>query len=356
MKLKIKDNILNIEKYEISERGASSGAKWDLLDWNESSFDTCDAVREDLQKHIFEKRLAEYPDVLYGELKHELQKYTKVPKDNIEIYNGSDEALRDIFTVFVDDDTRVLTYQPSYTQVDIFIKTNTTQYKKEQIHDPLGQHTYDFEICKDHDVVYLINPNNPTGKIIPVEQIKNLLLKNPNTLFVIDEAYYEYSGVTCGELILSHDNIIVTRTFSKAFGLASLRVGYILGSSKVLDILRKVKNFKSVGALAQVGAASCLRNLDFFNSQVEQVKKNRDFLFKEINKIKGFRALESGANFILVVTPDSDVVIEEFKKNNILIRDRSKMKNLQNCVRITIPSHAKSQTLLDIMKRMEFTK
>ena len=354
MKLKIKENILNIKKYEISERASFKGDKWDLLDWNESSFGTCDAIKDDIQRHIFGKDLSEYPDVLCKELKQELEKYTKVPEKNIEVYNGSDEALRDIFTVFVDNNTKVLTYQPSYTQVDTFIKTNTTKYKKEQIRDPLSQHVYDFEICKNFDVVYLVNPNNPTGKIIQIEKIKELLLKNPHTLFIIDEAYYEYSGITCSELVLDHDNIIVTRTFSKAFGLASLRIGYILSSSKILSFLRKIKNFKSVGTLAQVGAASCLRNLDFFNFCIEQIRKNRDFLFNEINKIKGFKAVESRANFILVKTPNSDLVIEEFKKNNILIRDRSKMKNLKNCVRITIPSYEKSQALLDIMKKMEF--
>ena len=184
-----RESVNALKPYNVGGRSSLS-PDWECFDWNESEFPPSNKVFE-VMKTFY--RYERYPDITATKLKEELSKYVSLPVDFIEVYNGSDDGLKDIFTVFVDKDTRVLSYPPSYTQVDTFISINTDNYKKVQIIEPLGKHCYDFTHCANTDVVYLVNPNNPTGKLIDVNVIENLISSHPKTLFVVDEAYYAIS-------------------------------------------------------------------------------------------------------------------------------------------------------------------
>ena len=225
MGIKFRQSINNLQTYNVGGRSDLS-SDWECFDWNESEFPPTNKVFE-VMKSFY--RYERYPDITAKLLKSKLSDYVSLPVDFIEVYNGSDDALKDIITVFVDRETHVLSYQPSYTQVNTFITTNTENYMKVNIKNPLGEHEYDFDYCKVANVVYLVNPNNPTGKLLAVEEIEKLLKTYPDTLFIVDEAYYEFAKQSCSYLVVSHKNLIVTRTFSKAFGLASVRLGYCMG-------------------------------------------------------------------------------------------------------------------------------
>ena len=276
-----------------------------------------------------------------------MSEYVSLPVDFIEVYNGSDDALKDIITVFVDRDTHVLSYQPSYTQVNTFITTNTENYMKVNIKDPLGKHEYDFNYCKINEVVYLVNPNNPTGKLLPVEEIEKLVKTYPNTLFIVDEAYYEFAKQSCSHLVVSHKNLIVTRTFSKAFGLASVRLGYCMGHPDTLSHIRKIRNGKAVNTLGQLCGIAALNDLDYLQSRIDEMNDAKKFFIDNLPNY--YNALDSDANFVLVKTPDSKKLLEKMKENKILIRDRSAFDNLENCVRITIGSKKQIIRVLDVM-------
>ena len=263
------------------------------------------------------------------------------------MYNGSDDALKDIITVFVDRDTDVLSYQPSYTQVNTFITTNTENYMKVNIKNPLDEHEYDFDYCKVADVVYLVNPNNPTGKLLPVDEIENLVTSYPNTLFIVDEAYYEFAKQSACHLVVSHKNLIVTRTFSKAFGLASVRLGYCMGHPDTLSHLRKIRNGKAVNALAQLCGVAALDDLDYLDSRIDEMNDAKKFFVD--NLPHGYYAVDSQTNFVLLKTPDSKELLNKMKNNKILIRDRSSFDNLENCVRITIGSKKQIIRVLDVI-------
>ena len=292
-------------------------------------------------------RYERYPDITATQLKNKLSEYVSLPVDFIEVYNGSDDALKDIITVFVDKDTHVLSYQPSYTQVNTFITTNTENYMKVNIKDPLGKHEYDFDYCKVNEVVYLVNPNNPTGKLLPVEEIKKLVKTYPNTLFIVDEAYYEFAKQSCSHLVVSHKNLIVTRTFSKAFGLASVRLGYCMGHPDTLSHIRKIRNGKAVNTLGQLCGIAALNDLDYLQSRIDEMNDAKKFFIDNLPNY--YNALDSDANFVLVKTPDSKKLLEKMKENKILIRDRSAFDNLENCVRITIGSKKQIIRVLDVM-------
>lgn len=340
---KVRESINKLQKYNVGGR-SDLPSDWECFDWNESEFPPTNKVFE-VMKTFY--RYERYPDIPATKLKEKLSSYVSLPQEFIEVYNGSDDALKDIFTVFVDKDTSVLSYQPSYSQVDTFITTNTNNYNLVQISDPLGAHEYDFAHCKYSDVVYLVNPNNPTGKLLSVETIESLLVSYPNTLFIVDEAYYEFAKVSCTHLVISHKNLIITRTFSKAFGLASVRLGYVMAHPDVLSHMRKIRNGKSVNALAQLCGIAALDDLEYLNSRIEEMNDAKRFFID--NLPSQYHAVESFANFVLVKTPDSKSLLNRMRENKILIRDRSSFANLENCVRITIGSKKQIIRVLNVM-------
>ncbi len=343
MGIKVRKSISNLQTYNVGGRSDLS-SDWECFDWNESEFPPTNKVFE-VMKSFY--RYERYPDITATQLKNKLSEYVSLPVDFIEVYNGSDDALKDIITVFVDKDTHVLSYQPSYTQVNTFITTNTENYMKVNIKDPLGKHEYDFNYCKINDVVYLVNPNNPTGKLLPVEEIKKLVKTYPNTLFIVDEAYYEFAKQSACHLVVSHKNLIVTRTFSKAFGLASVRLGYCMGHPDTLSDLRKIRNGKAVNTLGQLCGIAALNDLDYLQSRIDEMNDAKNFFINNLPNY--YNAVDSDANFVLVKTPDSKKLLEKMRENKILIRDRSAFDNLENCVRITVGSKKQIIRVLDVM-------
>ena len=343
MPIKVRKSISNLQTYNVGGRSDLS-SDWECFDWNESEFPPTNKVFE-VMKSFY--RYERYPDITAKQLKNKLSEYVSLPVDFIEVYNGSDDALKDIITVFVDKDTKVLSYQPSYTQVNTFITTNTEHYEKINIQDPLGEHHYDFDYCKSADVVYLVNPNNPTGKLLPVKEIEKLVKQYPNTLFIVDEAYYEFAKQSCTHLVVSHKNLIVTRTFSKAFGLASVRLGYCMAHPDTLLDVRKIRNGKAVNALGQLCGIAALNDLDYLQSRIDEMNDAKKFFIDNLPNY--YQAVNSDANFVLVKTPDSKKVLEKMRENKILIRDRSAFENLENCVRITIGSKKQIIRVLDVM-------
>ena len=343
MGIKFRQSINNLQTYNVGGRSDLS-SDWECFDWNESEFPPTNKVFE-VMKSFY--RYERYPDITAKLLKSKLSDYVSLPVDFIEVYNGSDDALKDIITVFVDRETHVLSYQPSYTQVNTFITTNTENYMKVNIKNPLGEHEYDFDYCKVANVVYLVNPNNPTGKLLAVDEIEKLLKTYPDTLFIVDEAYYEFAKQSSCHLVVSHKNLIVTRTFSKAFGLASVRLGYCMGHPDTLSHLRKIRNGKAVNSLAQLCGVAALDDLDYLDSRIDEMNDAKKFFVD--NLPHEYYAVDSQTNFVLSKTPDSKKLLNKMKDNKILIRDRSSFDNLENCVRITIGSKKQIIRVLDVI-------
>ena len=343
MGIKFRQSINNLQTYNVGGR-ADLSSDWECFDWNESEFPPTNKVFE-VMKSFY--RYERYPDITAKLLKSKLSDYVSLPVDFIEVYNGSDDALKDIITVFVDKETHVLSYQPSYTQVNTFITTNTENYMKVNIKNPLGEHEYDFDYCKVANVVYLVNPNNPTGKLLAVDEIEKLLKTYPDTLFIVDEAYYEFAKQSCSHLVISHKNLIVTRTFSKAFGLASVRLGYCMGHPDTLSHLIKIRNGKAVNSLAQLCGVAALDDLNYLDSRIDEMNDAKKFFVD--NLPHEYYAVDSQTNFVLLKTPDSKKLLNKMKDNKILIRDRSSFDNLENCVRITIGSKKQIIRVLDVI-------
>jgi histidinol-phosphate aminotransferase len=340
-------NLLKIKPYTPSNRFQNTHTK--KLDWNECNLPFDENYLLKLKESVLNVNLSEYPNINNDELLNGLEKYCGINKSNIQIFNGSDSALHYIFATFLNSETKVLMYYPNYNQVESYIQLYSNNLNYSHITDPFGSHTYNFEDINDNDVIYITNPNNPTGKIIDPTVIEELLKIHPNKLFIIDEAYYEFSDKTCVKLINNFDNIIVTRTFSKAFSLASIRLGYICTNKKNINEIDKIRNTKEVNSFAQILGVVALNNINYIKNRVEIINNNKKFFINELKKLN-IEFIESMSNFVLIRVKNSSFLIDNLTKKNILVRDRSTFTGLENCVRITIGEMNDMITIINTLK------
>ena len=336
-RLKVNYNLDNVTPYIISERITSPDMVY--LDWNESSYFP-DIVEWCLKDgHL--SRLNQYPDPTNSTLRNELALYTNTDKEFIQCFNGSDAALDYSFRTVLNEEDRVLIPYPNYTQVN-----QTIQSLGAEIHHcDIGKLEEKIQTLEP-EMVYLSIPNNPIGydyDIIP------LVEKYKNTCFLVDEAYHEYNPEsTIFDRAYKHSNLIVTRTFSKGFGLAGVRLGYLTANSYIIDKIKTIKNFKDVSRLAESAGVAALQNRGtIFEDIVEQLETKKTF----ISEIKCSRVYDSKANFVLIEHPKLQEIIEDLKDNNILVRDRSQY--IANSMRITIGKPDIMQAVTKIINRHE---
>jgi len=204
-------------------------------------------------------------------------------------------------------------------------------------------------------LAFIGRPNNPTGNGISIQGL-NALLKT-GKLIVVDEAYVEFAGYSIAKQAPKKENLLVLRTFSKAFGLAGLRVGYAVGNSKLIEILEKIRAPFSVNTLAQAAAIEALRDKRYLRKVVTKVRKERAYLCCELSNL-GMRVLPSDANFLMVdVSPlktNAFQICEFLAKRNILIRDLSNFRGVgARWVRVTVGTRPQNEKLVQTLKKFK---
>lgn len=225
------------------------------LDWNEASIPPTPKVRERIMKILDEPCFFNlYPTTYNEELHNLLSSYVGLPKENIQYFGSSDALHEYICKVFISVGDPVMILGPSYDNFRLTCQANGaevyfTYYNDDFSFDP---DKFEKEINqKEPAVVYICNPNNPTGNVHQQLYIEHLLNEFPDTLFLIDEAYYEFSGITCKDLVTKYDNILISRTMSKAFALANFRVGYLIASKDNVQFVNRIRNPKNLTTFAQ---------------------------------------------------------------------------------------------------------
>jgi histidinol-phosphate aminotransferase len=315
-------------------------------DLNESLFPIPESI---LGLRLEAEDISRYPRNRLPLITHEIGKYNQVSEKNILVYNGSDSALAAIFEGFCDGETRVLTFAPDYTQVETFIRLKTHKIHKLIDPAPLSNESISEANFDDIDLVYFSNPCNPTGKVIEHAMILNWIAKNPRTLFIVDEAYFEFYGKSLAGQVSCYENLIVTRTFSKAFGLAGLRLGYVIASEKIISILDKFRNEKNVTNLAIQAGLISLNELASLERNLSELELSRKTFYDHLDP--RILAPKSYANFVLIKCRDSEIVMKELQKQEIMARDRSMLTNLENCIRITLGPKLVVEKILSIVNQ-----
>ncbi len=316
------------------------------LDWNEAAIPPSPLVREKLTSLLAEDDFFHlYPSTYNESLMDALSEYCGLPEINIQYFGGSDSLHEYIVRAYLKEGDRVLVLWPSYDNFRLTAESTGAR----MFYGELGQDfAFDqeafvrrIEVVKPR-MVYICNPNNPTGTLLSQNTIASLLGAYENILFIVDEAYAEFAGQTVQELVLDHDNLLVTRTLSKAFGLANLRFGYLLASQRNIETISKIRNPKSINTLTQTAAEAALRDIPYMEAYVREVREARDWFAGEINggPLSSYlEAYESAGNFVLIRcrTPEiKEVLRNHWERSNIFVRDVRQSASLENCLRVTV--------------------
>lgn len=308
------------------------------LDSNESSVPPSPRVTAALTEFIQNSPLNWYPDIESEVLRAKLSHYTGLPISQIQTFNGSDNALEVLCKTYLSPDDQVVIPIPTYDHFRVYAESCDTTI----IHvlNKKNPFTISYDQLKKSinpkvKMVYLVHPNNPTGFLFERKKLAALLDFFPETLFIVDEAYFEFTQNTMASLVTHHDNLVVTRSFSKAFGLAGLRCGYILTQEINLEAINKVRIGKNVNTLAQVAAAAALEDFEYVTRYTTEVKTTREWLADKMRSV-GLSIVETPANYILVELNDPEKVLQLLENQKIFVRNRSNMVGLDGFVRITI--------------------
>ena len=308
------------------------------LDWNECTLPPSPKVRKALQVALDGMvHLNYYPQLFAQDLRLRLQSYVGYPADHILVTNGSDDALDLISKTYLNSGDRVLSPYPTYTHCLLFAQSRGAIIDKVMPKNPFAVDVEGLldEIHPDTKIIYLVSPNNPTGQVYEEADVLRIAQAAPQAIVIVDEAYWEFSQSTRVDLISRLPNLIITRTFSKVFGLAALRVGYVIAQPKVIEELTRLHNPKSVNQLAQVAAAAALDDLDYYDRYVEQVTRSKK-LFGRWCQSHNIEYHDTPANFGVVRVERVKEVVDGLAARGVYVRDRSSFPGLEGCFRINL--------------------
>ncbi len=317
------------------------------LDFNENTIGCSTKVSAAIRNLTIED-FAIYPN--YTPFKRKLSEYLGVSTEKLLLTNGTDEAIKLILETYLEPQDEMILPSPTFSMFEIYASLIGCKVSKVLYNEDLS---FPFDqilasISERTKLIVLVNPNNPTGTVISEENIYQLLkiAQTRNILVLIDEAYYQFYGKSALSFINDFSNLIIMQTFSKAFGLAGIRLGYIIAPSECIQILQKVLSPYSVNTLAVVAGAAALSDLDYVTTYAKDVCVNREYLAKEMQSL-GFATFPSQANFILVnFGVKCEYLCDQLKMGGILTRNRSAYPLLKNCLRITIGTRYQCEILL----------
>ena len=207
----------------------------------------------------------------------------------------------------------------------------------------------------DASLVYICNPNNPTGYLHSTEFIKELVEEFPETMFLVDEAYYEFTNprTTCCELVLNHDNLVVSRTMSKAFGIANFRFGYLIANEKNINYISTIRNPKNITTFAQEAACAVLEDVPYMDNFVKESNEAKAMFLEEIAKFQAIKAYKSNANFVVLRFESYEEKMKVFDylvNNNIFVRTIDQSPIVHDCLRISIGTKEQMKRVLAVLK------
>ena len=350
------ERLLGIEAYKGNGQKAlstSNGEDVLKLDWNESPLPPSPfAIKAILETVVQENALNWYPDIESSKLRELLADHLEVDFRNIQTFCGSDGALEIIIRSFVVPDDKLLIVSPTYDNFRIYGLSTGCEVEMEKPKDIFDLKIGDLiDLVKSANAkaVYLCNPNNPTGWLVKNEDLSVLADMFPETLFIIDEAYADFAGFTFAKEATKRRNTIITRTFSKVFGLAGLRIGYIVASIPNVETINKIRIGKNVNVLAQSAALAALKDTDHLAKTLKRVENGKQILIEGLDKI-GLQYRVTPANFILIQHPDVDLIRSQLQLRNIYVRSLTHLIGLKQFLRITIGSPDQMERVVDALR------
>jgi len=275
-------------------------------------------------------------------------------ESEISVANGADEIMDLLMKVFVRKGSKVMVVEPSFPMYTFFAQLYGGS-KITVILEPDFRLNVDAilkKADKDTRLLFVCSPNNPTGNQFREADIKRLLQEFKGVV-VVDEAYADFAPYSVLNWIKDYDNLAVLRSFSKAFGLAGLRLGYLVSNRSIVKYVQRVVGPFNVNSVTQRTIALALKKWSYFKEQIKFVVDEREWLMENLTQIDGVNPYPSDANFILFkVTKEnltSAIVTERMEKRNVLVKDRGHLPLLENCIRVTVGTRNMNETFLSAL-------
>ena len=317
------------------------------LNQNENPFDWPKPIKEEVGRFCVERPWNRYPPFIPEALKDLLAGHVGVQKGSVMVGNGSNEMLLVLLLSLVRQNAAVILCQPTFTVYQLLLQglgatplpvplDSDLQYDVEAICAAAGSNP--------KAVLVLCSPNNPTGSVLSEQSLRKIL--DVHTGFcVLDQAYVEFGGYNAIPLLAKYPNLIITRTFSKAFAAAGLRLGYLAGNPAVVEELNKIKLPYNINFFAEHVATVLVRNKKKIEHTVREIIGERGALEEFLKTLPFDNVYPSQANFILVRYRDKQRLFDTLKADGILLRDVSLYPRLENCLRISVGSAQENEAL-----------
>jgi histidinol-phosphate aminotransferase len=321
------------------------------LDFNENTVGCSPRVLEFLRDCLSPAQLAVYPE--YGEAKRDVSAFFGVTNEELLFTNGTDEAIQVLINTYIDDDDDVVLLRPSYAMYRFYAEVagasiREVDYRPESLAFPLDE-LLD-AITPATRAVFISNPNNPTGTGVDLDAIERILDRAPDAAVLVDEAYFEFCGVTALPLIAARPNLFVSRTFSKVFGMAAMRLGCLMSQARNIGYLHKAQSPYSVNTLAVMAARVAIQDRAYIENYVMDVLAARELLRHGLERL-GIGYYPSQGNFILMkIGPRAIEVRDRLRAVGVLVRDRS--YELPGAVRVTVGTREQMRRFLHELEKI----
>ncbi|MCX6999704.1 MAG: histidinol-phosphate transaminase [Candidatus Sumerlaeota bacterium] len=315
------------------------------LNTNENPYPPAPEVIEAFRQAMPE-RLRLYPDPLCVELRTLLVERHKGSVSQIFVGNGSDEVLRLLFQAYLGAGDAVAMVNPTYSLYPVIAAQLGVRTKIFEL-GPDGEMP-DFPALSSFKVFIIASPNPPYGTFYPEETLERLIKSAPSTLFIIDEAYVDFASGDATALVARYSNVVICRSYSKAFSLAGVRLGYAFGTEDIIENLFKLKDSYNVDYLSQTLGCAAVRAQAYYAGLAVRIREDRAFLTTELRRL-GFKVYDSQGNFIFAENGDGGALYESLKKKMILVRYFDTPR-LRTGVRITIGTRKELEALLKALR------
>jgi histidinol-phosphate aminotransferase len=315
------------------------------LDFNENTIGCSPLVRKAI-RNLSSTSVSMYPE--QESVRRELATYFGVHAEGLLLTNGTDEALHLIVDTFVEPDDTVVLVEPTFAMYRFYSELAGARIQALRYDSAMRfpMNAMLAALRKEPRVFFLANPNNPTGSVLRRAELRCVLKAAVKTLVVVDEAYFEFSGITILPWIRRHNNLVVTRTFSKAAGLAGLRLGCIFANCAIAEHFRKGQSPYPVNVAALVAAHATIRDRQFLRGTLREFRRSRKELERGLTKL-GVPFFPSAANFVLLfLGARAKEVVASLAREGTLIRDRSSDFGGAGYVRITFGTLSQTRRVL----------
>lgn len=343
-------NVQNIVRENIKKMSPYSSARDEFKDFTHTM------IYLDANENPFANGFNRYPDPQQKKLKTVVAKQKKIQENQLLLGNGSDEVIDILFRAFCEPNRdNVITMPPTYGMFDVLANCNAIENKQVVL---LETFEPDVEavlkaVTDNTKMIFLCSPNNPTGNSFSDESIVTLLQKF-NGIVVLDEAYIDFSknNSWLSELV-DFPNLVIIQTLSKAYALAGLRIGMVIASAEIIEILNKIKPPYNINCSSQdIAEKKVLQNT--LDVQVRKIKAEREkliYILENINFVE--KIYPSDANFVLVKVDDAAKRYNQLIENGIVVRNRSSQMLCHNCLRISIGTKEENEILIKTLKKIQ---